>query len=266
MVVRSDLIAASVYSRKLSRNCSSSSSLRERRGSEVSRLQNRSGCPHHSLGLSYVGIRPLLPKTGHGSARPATEAPGPPAVDASGATTVDISGLSSAKVTGLRSPTSTTTTAPSSWSKMGRSGMTEGAGASAISTSAVTGGSADESATAPIGIDAGAGNKTGGLGATAVATASPSMTTAPTGGSIWEACPMTACAAWAPHRRAPCAEANQPVWHAATPAAEAGPVLRAFEGARPAEPCLRLLKRRRGEFKTHNEITETGVPSDTYPL
>jgi hypothetical protein len=77
---------------------------------------------------------------------------------------------------------------------------------------------------------------------------------------------MAAYAAWAPRRRAPCAEANQPAWHAATPAAEADPILRAFEGARPTEPCLRLLKRRRGKFKTHSEITETGVPSDTYPL
>jgi hypothetical protein len=77
---------------------------------------------------------------------------------------------------------------------------------------------------------------------------------------------MTVRAAWAPRRRAPCAEANQPAWRTAAPAAEAGPVLRAFEGARPAEPCLRLLKRRRGKFKTHSEITETGVPSDTYPL
>jgi hypothetical protein len=64
---------------------------------------------------------------------------------------------------------------------------------------------------------------------------------------------MAACAAWAPRRRAPYAEANQPAWRAATLAAEAGPVLRAFEGARPAEPCLRLLKRRRGKFKTHSE-------------
>jgi hypothetical protein len=44
------------------------------------------------------------------------------------------------------------------------------------------------------------------------------------------------------------------------------PILRAFAGARPAEPCLRLLKGRKGKIKTHNEITETGVPSDTYPL
>jgi hypothetical protein len=61
-------------------------------------------------------------------------------------------------------------------------------------------------------------------------------------------------------------EANQPAWRAATPTVEAGPVLRAFVGARPAEPCLRLLKGRRGKFKTHSEITKTGDPSDTYPL
>jgi hypothetical protein len=77
---------------------------------------------------------------------------------------------------------------------------------------------------------------------------------------------MTARAAWAPRRRVPCAEANQPAWHVATPAVEAGPILSAFVGANPAEPCLRLLKGRRGKFKTRSEITETGVPSDTYPL
>jgi hypothetical protein len=77
---------------------------------------------------------------------------------------------------------------------------------------------------------------------------------------------MAAYAAWAPRRRAPCVEANQPAWHAATPAAEVGPILRAFEGARPAEPCLRLLKEREGKFKTHSEITETEVSSHTYLL
>jgi hypothetical protein len=77
---------------------------------------------------------------------------------------------------------------------------------------------------------------------------------------------MTARAAWAPSRRVPCAEANQSAWRAATPAAEAGPVLSAFVGASPAEPCLRLLKGRRGKFKTHSKITKIGVPSDTYPL
>jgi hypothetical protein len=122
MVDRSDLIAALVYSRKLSQNCSSNSSLRERRDSEVSRLQNRSGCPHHSLGLSCMGIRSLLPKTGHGSAHPSAEASGPPAVGASGATAVDVSGHSSAKVTGLRSLTSATTTAPPHGRKWGDRG------------------------------------------------------------------------------------------------------------------------------------------------
>jgi hypothetical protein len=68
MVDRSDLITASVYSRKLSRAFSSNSSLRKRRGSEVPWPQNQSGCPHHSLGLSYARVRPLLPRTGHDSA------------------------------------------------------------------------------------------------------------------------------------------------------------------------------------------------------
>jgi hypothetical protein len=77
---------------------------------------------------------------------------------------------------------------------------------------------------------------------------------------------MTVRAAWAPRRRVPCAEANQPAWRTATPAAEVDPVLRAFVGARPAEPCLRLLKGRKGKFRTHSEITEIGVPSDTYLL
>jgi hypothetical protein len=89
---------------------------------------------------------------------------------------------------------------------------------------------------------------------------------APTGGSTWETCPRATRAAWAPRRRAPCAEASQPAWRAAAPAAEAGLILRALVGARPAEPCLRLLKEREGKFKTHNEKTEAEVSSDTYPL
>jgi hypothetical protein len=268
MVDQSDLIAASVYSQKLSRDLSSSSSLRERRGSgsEVARLQNRSGCPPHSLGLSCVGIRPLLPKTGHGSARPSTEASGPHAADASGTTAVDVLGLSSPKVASLRSPTSATTTAPSSWPTTGRSGMTTGGGASTIPTSAATGGSAGESAMAPVGVDAGADNKSGGLGAVAASATTPGTMAAPTVGSAGEACPMTTRNAWAPRWRAPCAEANQPAWRTAAPVAEAGFVLRAFVGARLAKPCLRLLKERDGKFKTHSEKTETGVSSDTYPL
>ena len=77
---------------------------------------------------------------------------------------------------------------------------------------------------------------------------------------------MATRAAWAPRRREPCAEANQPAWRAAAPAAEAGFILRAFVGARPAKPCLRLLKERDGKFKIHNEGTKTEVSSDTYPL
>jgi hypothetical protein len=173
MVDRSDLIAASVYSRKLSQDLSSSSSLRERWGSEseVSRLQNRSGCPHHSLGLSCTGIRPLLPKTGHGSTRPSTKAPSPPAADASGTATIDVLGLSSAKVASLRSPTSATMVALSSWPRTGRSGMTTGGCASAIPTSAATG------------VNAGTGNKSAGLEAAAASAASPGLMAAPTGGS-----------------------------------------------------------------------------------
>jgi hypothetical protein len=37
-------------------------------------------------------------------------------------------------------------------------------------------------------------------------------------------------------------------------------------GARPAEPCLRLLKERKGKIKIHRKMAETRVPSDTYPL
>jgi hypothetical protein len=144
--------------------------------------------------------------------------------------------------------------------------MTTSGGASTIPTSAATGDSADESATALAGIDAGASNKSGGLGAAAVSVASPGMMATPTGGSAWEACPMATRAAWAPRRRAPCAEANQPALRAATPAAEADPVLRAFVGARPAGPCLRLLKRGESKFKTHREKNKTEGSSDTYPL
>jgi hypothetical protein len=77
---------------------------------------------------------------------------------------------------------------------------------------------------------------------------------------------MATRAAWAPRWRAPCAEANQPAWRSAAPAAEAGFVLRAFVGARLAEPCLRLLTERDSKFKTHNERTKAEVSSDTYPL
>jgi hypothetical protein len=144
--------------------------------------------------------------------------------------------------------------------------MTTGGGASTIPTSAATGGSAGESTTAPAGVDAGADDESGGLGVVAASAASPDMMAAPTGGSAWEACPMATRAVWAPRWRAPCAEANQPAWRAAALVAEAGFILRAFVGARPATPCLRLLKERDDEFKTHNERTKTEVSSYTYPL
>jgi hypothetical protein len=89
---------------------------------------------------------------------------------------------------------------------------------------------------------------------------------APTWGSAWEVCPKATRAAWAPRWREPYAEANIPAWRAAAPAAEAGFVLRAFVGARPAKPCFRLLKERDGKFKTHNGRTKTEVSSDTYLL
>jgi hypothetical protein len=71
---------------------------------------------------------------------------------------------------------------------------------------------------------------------------------------------MTACASWAPRRRAPYAKANQPAWSAAAPAEEVGPVLRAFMGARPTEPCLRLLKGRKDKIKIHRKMVETRAP------
>jgi hypothetical protein len=201
MVNRSDLIAASACSRSSFQDGSSRSSLRKRRSSEAPRLQNRNGCPHHSLGLRCAGIRPLLPKTGRGSARPSTKASGPPAVDASNTIAVDVLGLPSAKVVGLRSPTPATAVALSSWPRTGRSGMTTSGGTSTIPTSKATGGFAGESATATAGVDAGAGNMSGGLGATAAPAFSPDTMAAPTKGLAWEACPMARRAARAPAQR-----------------------------------------------------------------
>jgi hypothetical protein len=169
MVNRSDLIAASACSRSSFRDCSSRSSLRKRRSSEALRLQNRSGCSHHSLGLRCAGIRPLLSKTGRGSARPSSKASSPPAVDALDTIAVDVLGLPSAKVAGLRSSTPATAAALSSWPRTGRSRMTTSGGTSTIPTSEATGGSAGESVTAPVRVDVGAGNRSGGPGAAAAA-------------------------------------------------------------------------------------------------
>jgi hypothetical protein len=70
MVDRSDPIAASAYSRSSSRDCSSRSSSRTKRGFEAPRVQNRSACPRRSLGSRRAGMRSPLPKTGRGSAPP----------------------------------------------------------------------------------------------------------------------------------------------------------------------------------------------------
>jgi hypothetical protein len=144
--------------------------------------------------------------------------------------------------------------------------MTTGGGASTIPTSVAMGGSAGESATASTGVDASAGKQVRWARGRDRVSGLPRHDGCSNRGSAWEACPMETRAAWAPCRRAPCAEANQPAWRAAAPVVEAGFVLRAFVGARPAEPCLRLLKEREGKLKTHSEKTKTEVSSDTYPL
>jgi hypothetical protein len=60
---------------------------------------------------------------------------------------------------------------------------------------------------------------------------------------------------------ASCVEASQPARPGEAPAAEAGAVLRTFRGARPVEPCLRLLrgKGRAGSGHTKKE------PGQRYP-
>jgi hypothetical protein len=78
---------------------------------------------------------------------------------------------------------------------------------------------------------------------------------------------MATRAAWAPRSRALCAEASQPAWCAAAPAAEVSPVLRAFLGVRPVELCLHLLKEGEKTRSRHTEEkTKAEVSSDTYPL
>jgi hypothetical protein len=70
MVDRSDPIAASAHSRSSSRDCSSRSSSRMKRGFEAPRVQNRSTSPRHSLGPRRTRMRSPLPRMGRGSAPP----------------------------------------------------------------------------------------------------------------------------------------------------------------------------------------------------
>jgi hypothetical protein len=72
---------------------------------------------------------------------------------------------------------------------------------------------------------------------------------------------MATRAAWASRSGASGAEADRPAWRGAALAAKAGAVLRAFLGARSAEPCLRLLggKGKAGSGHTKKE------PGHRYP-
>jgi hypothetical protein len=209
--------------------------------------------PTPLIGVAPLGDKDAAPQDGPRFCVALPQGVGPPAVNASGTIAVDVLGLPSATEAGPRSPTSATEAALSLWPRLGRSGATLRSGSSAIPTSGATGGSTGESATAPAGVDASAGNRSGGLKATAALAISSGTMAAPTGGSARGTCPMATRAAWAPHSRALCAEASQPAWCTATPAAEASPILRAFLGARPVELCLRLLKE--GE-KTRSRHTE----------
>jgi hypothetical protein len=165
-----------------------------------------------------------------------------PSSKASGPPVVDTSGTPSAKETGSRSATSSS-------------------GTSTISASAATGGSTGRTTIVSAEAGVGADNTSGGLKAAAASAISPGTTAASTEGSAWGACPMATCAAWAPRLGASGAEAGRPAWRGAALAAEAGAVLRAFLGARSAEPCLRLLggKGKAGSGHTKKE------PGHRYP-
>jgi hypothetical protein len=147
------------------------------------------------------------------------------------------------------------------WPRLGRSETTSSSGTSAIPASAATGGSTGRTTTTSAEAGAGAGNPTGGLRAAAMPAVSPGTMAAPMEGSAWEACPRATRAAWAPRSRASCAEASQLAWRDAALAADADTVLRAFRGAKPAEPCLRLLK---GKGKAGSGHTEK-EPKQRYP-
>jgi hypothetical protein len=185
MVDRSDPIAASAYSRSSSRDCSSCSSLRTKRGFEAPRLQNRNAYPHHSLGLRRAGMRTPPPETGRGVMCSSAKVSGSPAVNTSGTIAVDALGSPSAKVAGFRSPTLATTSAPSSGPGTGGGGWgtTVSGNAPTIPTLGAMDGSVGKSATTATGVDADTDDASGGLGAAVASVASPDMTTAPTEGS-----------------------------------------------------------------------------------
>jgi hypothetical protein len=133
--------------------------------------------------------------------------------------------------------------------------------ASAISASAATGGSMARTATTSAEVGASTGDASGGLEAAATPAVSPGTTVASTDESTSGARPTATCATWAPRFGASCKKASWPARPGAALAAEAGAVLRAFRGARPVKPCLRLLGRkgRAGSRHTKKE------PGRRYP-
>jgi hypothetical protein len=127
--------------------------------------------------------------------------------------------------------------------------------ASAILASAATGGSTARTTAASAGAGDGAGNMSGGLEAAAAPAVSLGMTAASAEESASGARPTMTCATWPPRFGASCEKASWPARPGAALAAEAGAVLRAFRGARPVEPCLRLPggKRRAGSEHTKED-------------
>jgi hypothetical protein len=108
------------------------------------------------IGIAPCGDEVAAPQDGSRFCAPSSKASGPPAVDASG--------TSSAKETGFRS-------------------LTSSSDASAISASAVTGGSTGRTTTVSTEAGAGAGNTSGGLKAAATPAVSPGTMAASTEGS-----------------------------------------------------------------------------------
>jgi hypothetical protein len=134
--------------------------------------------------------------------------------------------------------------------------MTTVGGASTIPTSAATGGPAGESAMAPAGVDVGVGNKSDGLRAAAVSAASPGMMVAPTGVILGGLPRGNSCRLGPPPKGALCR--GQPTGMARRSTGCRGwPRL----GARPAGPCLRLLKERERASSRHTEKK----PKQRYP-
>jgi hypothetical protein len=129
--------------------------------------------------------------------------------------------------------------------------------ASDISASAAMGGSTARTATASAEAGASADNVSGGLEAAAAPAVSLGTTAASTEESASGARPTATCATWAPRFGASCEGASWPARPGATVAAEAGAVLRTFRGARPVEPCIRLLGRK-GRARSGHTKEEPG--------